>query len=95
MDTRKIVRDQFDPIKIKNTYGHSQPIIKTHFSNVKNRIPYLLMKRIEKYFFSYIFQHLPIRFRSRLSCSKHGILIDDYVLLLVYNRSFCNRYVSQ
>ena len=44
MDTRKIVKDQFDPIKIKNTYGHSQPIIKTHFSNVKNRIQFLLVK---------------------------------------------------
>ena len=44
MDTRKIVKDQFDPIKIKNTYGHSQPIIKTHFSNVKNRIEFLLVK---------------------------------------------------
>ena len=44
MDTRKIVKDRFDPIKIKNTYGHSQPIIKTHFSNVKNRIQFLLVK---------------------------------------------------
>ena len=44
MDTRKIVKDQFDPIKIKNTYGHSQPIIKTHFSNVKDRIEFLLVK---------------------------------------------------